>query len=81
MKNLNNIFIYLDDSNRDQRHFELIYVFYDEDTNEYFNYRIDFLEGMPLEDFKTFHQLQSSAMKKVNPELCDDGKECEELHI
>ena len=70
MKNLENIYVYMEDAEKGQRHFELCFMFHNAEEDKYYDYTIEMSEGMHLDDFRNMMKLMSEAMNKEEPELC-----------
>jgi hypothetical protein len=72
--NLTEVFVLLDDSNKDQHFFDTTYIFTDENGKKYM-YSIQYHMGMHVEDFKDFFKSCAKRMKVEGPYECEFDKE------
>lgn len=71
---LEDIFVMIDDFDLDQKHIEVVFLFFDAESDKCHEYSLGFHSGMPLEHFQKFMKAVGEKMQIEMPTLCGEEK-------
>ena len=70
---LNDVSIFVDDYETEQKHIEIVFYFNKEGDTNYYEYSMLFHSGMPLEDFKNFIKTIGKVIDSSDPLITNTG--------